>query len=239
MDWSAFFTIHQDLPREGPGESADVHWALKTAGVFGTVRVLDAACGPGADLVTLAEDLPSATITGIEKHTGFVAQAHSRVASFGPRVQVIEGEMADPGGPYDFIWCAGALYFLGVTEGLSLWKDALSPGGKIAFSEPVLLDGPQPAEVSEFWEEYPSITKMDGIHNRIKAAGYRVTDTRMIVGAPWEAYYAPMVARIAKLRAEDPSPALTEALDLSAREAELWAAVPDHIAYALFVVQPE
>jgi hypothetical protein len=144
MDWNAFFTVHRDLPREGPGEPADVLWALKTAGVPGAVTVLDAACGPGADTVTLADALPDATITG-----------------------------------------------------------------------------------------------MDGIYDRVKAAGNSVTGTRLVVGAPWEAHYAPMVARIAKLRAGTPSPTLTQALDLCAREPELWATSPEHIAYALCVVQPE
>ena len=28
----AFFTVHRDLEREGPGEAADVIWALEVAG---------------------------------------------------------------------------------------------------------------------------------------------------------------------------------------------------------------
>jgi|GEM_PF-4683729 len=52
---SAFFTVHRDLDREGPGEAADVHWALDVAGTPEDARILDAACGPGADMVTLAK----------------------------------------------------------------------------------------------------------------------------------------------------------------------------------------
>lgn len=238
MEFSPFFTVHCDLPREGPGEPSDVHWALQNSGLSGAVDVLDAACGPGADLVTLAESLPEARITGIDKHRGFVATEQARVAAFGDRVQVRQGDIASPDGPFDLIWCAGALYFLGVIEGLLLWRDALKPGGWIAFSEPVLLEGPQPEAVLAFWEEYPQITDIDGIRKRVKDAGYHIENERMIVGDPWLAYYAPMKARIAILRDQSPSPELTAALEDSAREIALWEAAPDHIAYALLLVRP-
>ena len=29
----SFFTLHRDLPREGPGRPVDVHWALYAAAV--------------------------------------------------------------------------------------------------------------------------------------------------------------------------------------------------------------
>ena len=48
---AAFFTVHCDLPREGPGEAADVLWALGHLNAGGPLDVMDAACGPGADLI--------------------------------------------------------------------------------------------------------------------------------------------------------------------------------------------
>ena len=132
-DRAAFFTVHCDLPREGPGEAADVLWALGHLNATGPLDVMDAACGPGADLMTLAKALPDATITGIEKTPHFVIEAQARTADYAPRVSVIEGDMAQPGGPYDLIWCAGAVYFLGVTEGLKIWRTALKSGGAVVF----------------------------------------------------------------------------------------------------------
>lgn len=238
MDWDAFFTVHSDLPREGPGEPADVYWALKAAEVSGAISVLDAGAGPGADTVTLAQALPDAQITSVEKHPGFVAQARSRLEQFGSRVAVVEGDMAELEGRYDFIWCAGALYFLGVTEGLSLWRSALTKKGVVAFSEPVLLNGSLTGSAKEFWNEYPAITDETGIIQRINSAGYRVIDKRVIVGEPWRAYYDPLKERIAALRDTDPSPNLVRALDENAREIALWEAAPEQIAYMLFVVRP-
>ncbi|RYH10392.1 trans-aconitate 2-methyltransferase [Tropicimonas sp. IMCC6043] len=239
MDWDAFFTLHRDLPREGPGGPEDVAWALATAGTRGAVRVCDAGCGPGADTETLAEALPEAEIEAIELHAPFAAAAAARCARFGPRVTARAGSMAELEGPYDLIWCAGALYFLGVTEGLTAWRPALAPGGRVAFSEPVLLGGPEPQAVRDFWEEYPAITDEAGIRERIAAAGYRILGTRVITGAAWEAYYAPMEARIADLRGGEVTPAPEAALRDGEREIAAWRAAPDRIAYLLAVVAPE
>ncbi|MGL4311597.1 MAG: class I SAM-dependent methyltransferase [Paracoccaceae bacterium] len=234
----AFFTVHRDLYREGPGTAADVHWALSVAGIGGAARVCDAACGPGADTVTLAEALPHARIDAVEMHEHFVQAAGARLAGFGPRVQVRQGDMTAISGPYDLIWCAGALYFPGVTEGLRQWRAALAPSGRVAFSEPVLLSD-APSDIARaFWEQYPAITGLDGIVARVKAAGFRTIAHRIIVGAAWAEYFGPMRARIAALRQQAPEPALAEALDENAKEIAQWEAAPDEIAYALLVVEP-
>ena len=235
----AFFLVHRDLHREGPGEPEDVHWALEQLSLSGSLDVLDAACGPGADTLTLAEALPEARITGMEVTTHFVTEASARVAAFAPRVRAIEGDMNSPDGTFDLIWCAGALYFLGVTEGLQDWRKVLKPGGAVAFSEPVLLNTPPSAGVRAFWEEYPQITDLDGIIARVTAAGYTVQAHRMIVGKPWADYYTPMQARIDMLRGQNPDAALIDALDESQREIDLWRAAQDDIAYALLVVTPK
>ena len=233
---AAFFTVHRDLPREGPGEAADVAWVLAQTGLGGAIDVLDAACGPGADLETLADHLPEARLTGIEQVSHFVTAAAARVARFGPRVRVQERDMAAPDGRYDLIWCAGALYFLGVVDGLRGWRDALHPGGKVAFSEPVLLDTPASGAESAFWDDYPQITDLEGLTAQLADAGYRTLAHRMLVGAPWQAYYAPMEARIAALRQSDPDAALRAALDEAQQEIDRWTAARDQIAYALLIV---
>lgn len=234
----AFFTLHRDLPREGPGTAEDVRWAVDLAGTHGEARVCDAACGPGADTEALAALLPDAWIDALDLHAPFVEATSARCARFGPRVKAWTGSMAELAGPYDLIWCAGAVYFLGVTEALSAWKSALTRAGRVAFSEPVLIGEDQPQAVQDFWAEYPAITDEAGILARVKAAGYRVLGTRPILGAAWESYYAPMEARIADLRQGEHGPELAAVLDEGAREAAQWRAAPDRIAYLLVVAEP-
>ncbi len=233
----AFLTLYTDLAREGPGAAADLGWALSVAATPQLARICEAGCGSGAETVTLAKERPKAQIDAVDKIAQFVAAAQKRVAPFGARVQVRQGDMASIDGPYDLIWCAGALYFLGVTEGLSKWRSALALGGAIAFSEPCLLPRPSTA-ARAFWAEYPQITDVTGIRARVAAAGYRVLGEQMQVGDAWEAYYIPMARRIEKLRPYAQG-ALVEALDEAESEIARWKAAPSEIAYALMVVAPE
>jgi trans-aconitate methyltransferase len=231
---SAFFTLHCDLPREGPGEAADVIWTLQQ--IPKPARLCDVACGPGADLEVFAKMLPDAQIDAVDRQPHFIAAASARTEVFGARITLREGDMSDLSGPYDLIWCAGAVYFLGVTRALQLWKPALATGGDIAFSEPVLIDK-NSATARAFWADVPEVTDAMGIARKVTAAGYRTLATRLIVGAPWEAYYAPQAARIAHLR-PGAGPELAAVLDDAAAEIALWAAAPDQIAYLLSVVAP-
>ena len=231
---SGFWTVHRDLPREGPGSPEDVRWALDLSGTPAMARICDAACGPGADALTLCEARPEATVEGIDKTQHFIEAAQRRCAGASFRV----GDFADLSGPYDLIWCAGAAYFMGVTEALTTWRPALTPDGHIAFSEPVWLSDTPSDTARAFWEEYPGITDMAGIETRVAAAGYRSLGHRMLVGYPWVAYYDPMQARLDHLRPGADS-ALLGAVDEAQREIDLWRAARDEIAYALLVVAPQ
>ena len=233
----AFLTVYSDLAREGPGVPADVAWALYVAGTPAHARIMDAGAGSGADTVTLAKERPEAQITSVEQIGQYVDAARKRVAPFGARVQVRQGDMAKITGPYDLIWCAGALYFLGVTEGLRAWRGALAEGGRIAFSEACLLPNPSD-NARAFWQEYPQVTNAEGIRARVADAGYRVVGERMVIGAPWAAYYDSMSARIEKLRPTATGDLLA-ALDEAQAEIDRWRAAPSEIAYLLMVVAAE
>lgn len=234
---SAFFTLHRDLPREGPGEAADVHWAIAQLD-RPPASVADIACGPGADLPTLAQALPQARITGIDRQEHFLQAARDRARGFGDRVTVQAGDMAAPGGPYDLIWCAGAVYFMGIEPALRAWTGSLAPAGAVAFSQPVLVRAPASQIVLDFWgDEGHVLLDEEGIGAQVAAAGYRTRARRLMFGAPWAAYYAPLEARIAALRPGAPAE-LRAVLDESAREIALWRKAPDEIAYQLSLVEP-
>ena len=228
-----FFQVHRGLDRQGPGEAADVHWALSH--IPAPTRVLDAACGPGADMVTFAEALPEAEIVGADLY--FADEARERTSRFGARVSASGDDMFKVQGPFDFIWCAGAAYFAGVTESLTRFKTQLAPGGHVAFSEPIAPGADARQAARDFWKDYPALTDREGVEAHIAAAGYETLGTRRICGAPWQAYYAPMQARIDALR-PGAAEGLIEALDEAQREIDLWRAAQDHIVYVLFLVRP-
>lgn len=231
----AFFTLHREIPRQGPGAAENVLWALGQ--IAPPARVIDAACGPGADTETLAEALPAARIEAVDHTPHFIDEARARLDCFGDRVNLRCADMRVLTGPADLIWCAGALYFLGIETALAAWRPVLAPGGVVVFSEPVFLSDPPTAEASAFWSDYPGVGTARTIADRVLRAGYRTLATRVQTGRPWLNYYLPLMARAARLRI-GAGPDLAHVLDAAEAEFARWRTAPDQIAYLLSVVEP-
>lgn len=234
---SPFFTLHQDLPREGPGEAEDILWAAKVAGLKATAQMADVGCGPGGDIATLLEVAPKGHVTALDKVPHFVDAARATWQEDG-RVTVLKADMAAIANSYDMIWCAGAVYFMGVTEALTAWCKALRPKGVVVFSEACwFTDTPSDRARALWGADYPSMTHEAGITAQIEAAGYEVLGTRRLSDAAWESYFQPIDARIAMLRA-GADDALKTVLDEAAEEAACWRAHRDEFGYLLSVARP-
>lgn len=236
MDWDSFFTLHKDLPREGPGGPDDVVWACDLAVVPADAVICDAGSGPGGDVPALLQAAPKGRVVAVDMYFG--AQADARFAG-DPRVRGVEadfGALDDlPEAPFDLIWCAGALYFLGLEEGPRAMARALRPAGVLAFSEPCrFVDAPS-AKARAFFEDYPLRSAAE-ITAMVADAGYTILGQRRVPDAGWEAYYQPIEARIADLR-DGADEALTAMLDLHAKEAADWRAVKDEVGYLLVVAR--
>ncbi len=153
------------------------------------------------------------------------------------RVTLLTGDMTAPEGPFDFIWCAGAVYFLGIESALAAWRARLASGGVIAFSEPCLFtDTPSEGAIA-FWEGYARLTTASGIAAQVSAAGFGTVATRPISDIGWESYYRPMEARIASLR-PGADAALSRVLDMSEAEIAGWRAHRRETGYLLSLVRP-
>lgn len=234
---AAFFQVHRDIPRQGPGEAADVLWALGVARTPAKVRILDAACGPGADTVTLAEARPEAEILAVEITPHFVEETRVRVKRFGSRVTVKEQSYMDLDGTFDFIWCAGAVYFHGIEAVLNAWSPHLAPGGAVAFSEPSWMIDPPSEAARAFWGGEYEPKGVAEIEAEIHRAGWGIAGQRWIVDEPWAAYYGPMSARLDRLAESDPDPDLVEAIAEARAEIAKWQAAREEVAYRLFVIR--
>lgn len=233
----AFFQLHRDLDREGPGEPADVAWATGLLDLPARARIADVACGAGADIGALLEAAPQGHVTAIDTTAHFVAAARARWRG-DDRVTLLRADMAAIANRYDLIWCAGGVYFLGVEAALGAWRKSLRAGGAIAFSECCwFTDTPAP-RARAFWEgEYPQMTDAAGVTAQIGAAGFRVLGQRRLADAAWEAYYTPLEARVAMLRG-GADEALGAVLDAATEEIACWRAHRDEFGYLLSVVAP-
>lgn len=233
---AAFFTVHSGLSREAPGDEESLAWALSCAGTPEDAHILDAGCGPGADLLTLARLRPRATLTGVDLHAPFVERARAAL----PKARCVQGDMrAPPGGPYDLIWSAGAVYGPGVSEVLTAWTRHLTPGGRVAFSDCIWRVTRRSPAAEAFWaRDYPTMVDAPSHRARVEAAGYRVLDGIWLSEAAWQAYYGPLAARVEALR-PGADAALNAALDETDAEIDLWRQHGDEYGYYLIVAAPK
>lgn len=233
----AFFKLHRDLPREGPGAPEDVAWALGLLDLPKQARIADVACGPGGDIAALLDAVPEAHVTALDKTPHFVEAARAAWGS-DPRVTVLKADMKVIANPYDLIWCAGAVYFMGVEAALKAWRKSLLPQGAIAFSEACWFTDARSKRATSLWaREYPTMMDEAGVRAQITAAGYEIIAQRRLDDAAWEAYYGPLMARSDLLRS-DADIALIDVLDAAEEEAACWRAHRGEFGYLLSVVVP-
>ena len=233
---SAFFAIHSDLPREAPGDRASLDWAMTLARPPASGRVLDAGCGPGADIKGLLAHVPQGQVVAVDLHGPFVDQVRARFAD-DPRVQAVQGDMLAQPGPFDLIWAAGTLYAVGVETALQSLREGLVPGGHIAFSDLCWTGADRPAAVEAFFaSEGLSLADEAELRARIARAGLQLRDTTTLPPGAWEAYYTPMDARLARLEQERPDdPHLARQIALHRDEIALWRSYGDRFGYILAV----
>jgi trans-aconitate methyltransferase len=233
----AFFKLHRDLPREGPGVPQDVAWAASLLDLPARARIADVACGPGGDIAALLAAAPEGHVTALDKTAHFVEAARGTWRG-DPRVTVLKADMKVIANPYDLIWCAGAVYFMGVKAALVAWRKSLLPQGAIAFSEACWFTDTPGARAQAHWSaQAPDMTDQAGITARIEAAGYRVLGQRRLPDAAWAAYYTPLETRIEALR-PGADAALDAVLDETEEEIACWRAHRDEFGYLLSVVAP-
>jgi trans-aconitate methyltransferase len=238
MDWDAFFAVHRDLPREGPGLAEDVAWVGQLIGISPRGRVCDAGCGPGGDLAALRQLVTQGWIDGFETVPHFVEAARQKFAS-DSSVQIFEASMEHLRGPYDLIWSAGAVYFLGVAQALNAWRDALADNGAVAFSHPCLFTETPSEAALAFWEAEPGgIGTEIATRAEITNAGWRVVATRTLSEAAWTAYYDPMLARCDKLEDAGVTYSVAAAIAAARKEASDWRAVAHETGYVIYLVRP-
>jgi trans-aconitate methyltransferase len=244
QDRDAFFTLHQDLPREGPGHRESTSQALfLVPTLVARPRVLDLGCGPGAQTLDLAVLLPDAQIVAVDAHQPFLdaLQQRAQQAGLASQIQAVRGDLAaPPEGPYDLVWCEGAAYLLGFERALATWEPLLAEGGSIALSEPVWLTDTPSERARAFWADYPDLQSLQTRRRQIAQAGLVLHGDFVLPARDWWEYYRPIEARMDNLRKQPHSPALARVMDAHEEEMALYREEGTSYGYAFFVVgRPE
>ena len=241
-----FFEIFDDLPRQGPGDSGSTRRALDLITAGSRIRsVLDLGCGTGAQTLTLARADPDCRIVAIDTHEPFIRELRRRATTAGVagRVDARVGDMRAPdigSDRFDVVWCEGAIYNVGVEAGLRAWREWLTPGGHVAFTEVCWARPDPPPECVAFWmEEYPAIGEAHALAGMVGACGYDLIGRFPLPReAWWDEYYAPLQQRTAAFRARHAGDAEAEGVAAAIqREIDMWTSYGEFYQYQFFVAR--
>jgi SAM-dependent methyltransferase len=242
--WQIFLEVFEALPRQGPGNRASTARALALcSGLPPAPRIADLGCGTGTQTLHLAE-LTGGRIAALDAERRTVSRLVTRVADGGlsHRVLPVAGDMARPGlapGGFDLVWSEGAFYNLGIAPALDVCRWLLRPGGCVAFSDAVWRTDAPPPEVQAAFADYPGMGRAEDVVATIAACGFvALGHFTLPDDAWWDDFYAPMLARIARLRAAYAADAAALAvLDEIAREPAMHRRHSSCYAYEFFVAR--
>lgn len=237
MSANAMTILHQGLDRLGPGEAGDIEWLGAHIDLKDTALIADLACGSGADIGPLLELTTNGSVIASDHNRDFLEKAREQWGAH-RRVDIRLADMREPGGRFDLIWCAGAIYFMGITQALNEWRSSLNTGGYVAFTEPCFWSENPSKAAAGIWEQYPAMTDEAGIAERVRAAGFETIATRRLSDEAWSAYYSPLLERIGELRT-NADPQLRQILEETLAEIVAWNEFGDEYGYLLSIVVPK
>jgi SAM-dependent methyltransferase len=242
----ALFRLHDGLPRNSPGSEQSTVRALRRFGRMPRrARVIDLGCGNGASALVLARKL-KAQVVAVDAHEPFlrVLRERSKVEGLDALVVPRHADFAaldEPAGSFDLLWSEGAAYVLGFEAALVKWRPLLKGGGRAAITElSWILDHPSD-EARDYWSSvYPGMRTVVGNCAAAERAGYTVIDTMTLSNKDWRAYYHPMKARIAELRAEgELSAELAVVIEEAEREIATYEQHGDEFGYVFYLLEKQ
>lgn len=234
-----------DLPRQGPGSNASTGRALQTFSALpAKPRILDVGCGGGMQTVHLARE-SGGHVTAVDISGPLLERLQQRANREGVAANIETlacsmDAMPFPENTFDLIWSEGAIYNMGLAEGLANWQRFLKPGGYIAVTEISWLTDAPPEEAFSFWQAaYPKIAGIRENVEKIKNVNLLPVGHFPLPDSDWwDEFYHPMEKRCQELLTE-----YTEAsesrdfLESELREIALFREYSSSYGYVFYLMQ--
>lgn len=240
-----FWEIHQDNPREGPGDNASTRRAYLSLPLpAAPLKIADMGCGPGMQTLELAR-LSHGTVWALDLHQPFLDELSRRAAEekLDHYIKPVHASMGNSGfeaGTFDLIWSEGAIYIIGFETGLRMWRPLLKAGGCIAVTELSWITHDPPEEARKFWaENYPGMHSVEENLEVVRSAGYVILGHFTLPKSAWlDGYYRPLEDKIALLRKKYAGNQDTQqALDAEQYEIDLYRQYSDAYGYEFYLLR--
>jgi len=238
------FEIFADLPREGPGDNEftrKAYFMLKD--IPQNPDILDIGCGPGMQTIELAK-LSGGKILAIDNHQPYLDKLKRRAREEGlsDLIEISNQDMftMDMGRKFDVVWSEGAIYIIGLEDGLKQWRGYLHKGGYIVVSHLSWLKANPPDEVIKFWKtEFPQMRTMEKDLESIRNLDYEIAGHFILPeSAWWKNYYSPLENNIRNLRKKyiGSREKLME-LDQTYLEIDLYRKYSEYYGYIFYIMR--
>lgn len=246
MDISFIFTMHEGLPRQGPGSNECTKKAYSILKYLPEKpEILDLGCGTGMQTIELAHICGDCHITAVDIHQPYLDDLAKKAeeAGVGNRITTVQASMDKlpfEDASFDVIWAEGSVFIVGFEEGLTMWKRLLRPGGYVCLTEAVWFTKQPSPEAEAFWNDcYPAITSVPKNGAKAENAGYEVVTTFPLPGTVWwDYYYTPLEGRLPELKRVAAGNSDAETLiTFSEREIAMHREHGDEYGYQFFILR--
>lgn len=201
-----FYELFDLLPRGGPGNNESTRRAFAAIpNLPPQPLILDLGCGPGEQTLDLAK-ISKGKIIALDRHQPFLDKLMNNARDAGladaiipTNVSMLEMDFADQ--IFDLIWSEGALYFMGLQNGVKRCRQLLKPGGCLAFTDMTSYSTDMPKPVADlFFSEMADFPDLSGKIAMIEAEGFTVLEHFTLPKTAWlDNYYAPMEIELPRL----------------------------------------
>ncbi|MBH5338051.1 class I SAM-dependent methyltransferase [Streptomyces pactum] len=238
----AFFALHHDLPRQGPGSDDTTRRLLERAGPLPPrPRALEAGCGPGRAALLLAGEA-GARVTAVDVHQPFLdlLTAAASARGLADRITVVNRSMDRlpfPDRGFDLVWAESSAYIIGFDTALRVWRRLLAPGGALVVTEVEWATDHPSGPARAFWNTVCRLRTGAANTEAARAAGYRVAARLPMPESDWwDEYYTPLGERIA--RADPDRPGMRETVAALRAEIALRREHGAEYRYTGYVLRP-
>jgi ubiquinone/menaquinone biosynthesis C-methylase UbiE len=242
----AIFKLYEGLKRQGPGSKRTTLHALDVIkeNLPDSPKILDIGCGCGAQTLDLAENIDG-NITAVDVYQPYLDHLLERSKSRNiiASIIILNKDMQNlsfPKSSFNLIWSEGAIYLMGMENGLKLWKNFLADSGFIAFSEISWFRDDPPEKLSRFWNaNYPQLNTISQNLESIEKIGYKIIDHFSLSDDTWwENYYHPLLRKIEKIQHIPTMPQdMQEVIDETYEEIEIFREFSDWYGYEFYIIQ--